>query len=730
MKMTNRMSRTRDDLVYLRQKSLRVVMLCLVGWLYVWCAVLFASYDQFGPWWWGPVILASGLVSALALWSHDLDLAAGAAIVGFGAAQIHTIWRGDLVIAPNLLAVTVSLTALFFSRRAVIAATALCIGLVTAMGGLRWDMSLFSHQMTSSILVISAVGVFSSLAVRNLYETLRWYRERTSAAQRNEREARERRGELVRTLKALDRAYERLEHVNYDLERARMAAEKARRDRQRFASNVSHELRTPLNVILAFSETMYFSPESYGGVPLPAEYRGDVRELYRSSRHLLRLTEDVLDMSQLQAGRLKLDREPVELHQIVADAANMIRPLVKEETVALRTEVSTDLPLVSIDRSRVQQVLLNLLNNARRFTERGSITVRASQEGETVRVTVSDTGIGIPPDEQQEVFKEFHQLEAASRRARNGGSGLGLAISKRFIEMHGGRIWVDSDGVSGHGTRFHFTLPVAGAERPEIRTLKREGRALKSPEGRGRTLLLLSQDESLVRMLGHGLADYRVVSVDDVGKVSHLVDELHARAVVVDAAERDLARSHVQALRQNLGDSRVPIILCPLVGERQLGRVLGVEDYLTKPVTPKAVGSLLDRVGNHFRRVLILEDDPQMARTLSRMVRAARPDSDVALTYDGQEGLREMRKRRPDLLLLDLDVPTIDGYGVLDRLREDPELRHTPVVVITGKVLTSQEERALGGEALCVSKAAGFTNDETIDYLRGVLDVAEVSSLL
>jgi len=718
---------TADDLDYLRKESLRGVLFCVIAGLYLWCMVLFTTHERFGPMWWGPVMLAGGLVVTFAVRDRNPSLAAATTVLGLAAAVLYNMWLVDVKVAPYMLAVVVSLTGLLFSLQAVVWVTILCSGLVIATGFLRWGYSLFSTELLSPVLVLSAVGILSSLAVRNLYQALYWAWDRTMAAQRNEEALRDRQGQLARTMKALDEAYQRLEHLNYDLARAREVAEEARLIKQQFVTNVSHELRTPLNVIVVFSEMMYFSPESYGGVPLPPEYRGDVREIYRSSKHLLRLIDDVLDLSQIEAGRMRLYSESVNLHDVITEALDIIRPLVRGQEIDLRAELPANLPPVLIDRARVRQVLLNLLNNARRFTERGNITVRASPEGERIRVTVADTGIGIPLSEHKKVFEEFRQLDGSTTR-RQDGSGLGLAISKRFVEMHGGRIWVESDGVSGRGARFHFTLPVAGVGLVEVSTLHGTRQPLRSPVGRGRTLLLLDRDLTIVRMLEQGLEGYQVVPVDDVSEVPRLATELHARAVVLNLAQEDQAGRQMRELRQELAESSLPIILCPLVGERQLGQAMGVMDYLVKPISRAALIALLDRLSESVHRILVVDDDPRMAHLLSRMIQATGRGYEVTRAYNGQEGLRKMRRQRPDLVLLDLVMPEMDGYAMLAQMREEPKLRHALVAVITAREHTPEEERQLGGGTLLVSSGAGFTNEEVITYLRGLLNAVGVPS--
>jgi signal transduction histidine kinase/DNA-binding response OmpR family regulator len=724
--MSRRKLVTDDDLDYLRAESLRPVLFCIGAVLYIWYLVLFQPantfpVDRVGAAIWGPIFLGIGLGMAFAFQKRSSSVAAALAITGAATAIFSTMWVTGARVAPYMLTVVVSLAGLLLGIKIVVVATVLCSAAVIAVGSLRWGSPPISSEVLSPVLAIGVVGVLSLLSVRNLYMALHWALDRTMAAQRNEEEARKHRGELARTLKALSEAYQRLEYANYDLARAREAADEARLNKQRFVASVSHEMRTPLNVLTALGEMMYFSPERYGDQPLPPDLRRDAREIYRSSKHLIRLIDDVLDMSKIEAGKMRIDFEPVSITDVVIETLDMIRPLVREKGVALRVEMPRALPMVLVDRDRVQQVLLNLLNNARRYTESGSITVRVIHDSEQIQATVADTGVGIPPGEIEDMFKEFHQVEGLVAQG-GGGHGLGLAICKRFIEMHGGRIWVESDGVPGHGSQFHFTLPVVGAERPEVSSLQETQRPLRAPTGRGRTLLLLDHDSAARKMLEQGLEEYRVVPVEEVSQVPRLIDELRAQALVVNSAHEEQVKEQLSALRQQLSLSSFPIILCPLIEKRQLGQTLGVMDYLVKPIAREALVDLLDSLGGRVHRILIVDDDPRMVHILLRMIETAGRDYEVRYAYNGREGLREILSQRPDLVLLDLVMPEMDGYEVLTQMRENAELSDLPVVVITAQAPTSEEERHMGKRPLLISTEAGFTHREILVYLRGILD--------
>ncbi len=723
---------TAEDLNYLRRDSLRMVLISMGVVLYLWCNVLLQLSNMYtgpsiGSVIWGPLFLGAGLVVAWMVWKHNLALAGAVAIAGVAAAILSSMWVSRSQVLPYMLVVVVSLAGLLYAIRIVVAVTLLCSASVVAICWLRWGCSPLSTEVLSPVFLVGVVGMLSFLMVRNLYLALHWALDRAMAAQRNEEEARAHRGELARTLKALNEAYQRLEYISYDLARAREVAEEARANKQRFVATVSHEMRTPLNVLAALSELMYFSPERYSGARLSPEFRRDAREIYRSSRHLVRLIDDVLDMTRIEAGQMRVEFQPVRLGDIVAEALDMICPLVRGRAIALEAQVPPDVPPVWIDRARVQQVLLNLLNNAQRFTERGSITVQVAQEGEHVRITVADTGIGIPPEAHEEMFKEFYQVEGFSGRGQ-GGHGLGLAVCKRFVEMHGGRIWVESDGVPGHGTRFSFTLPLAPAQTTQAAGLLESPKPKRTASGRGRVLLVLDPDPAVVRVLEQGLQEYQIVQTGTVEGIAGRVKELHAQAILINSGPGARVGPRLRELRRELGQTRVPIVLCPLVGLQQLRRMLGVADYLVKPVMPEALWALMDRLGDGVRRVLVVDDDPQMARVVSRVLEMSGRNYEVLRACDGEEALRKMRWRRPDVVLLDLVMPVRDGFSVLAEMRRDGALQGIPVAVITAQEPTPEDERRMGGRSLVVHAPGGLSNEEAVSYLRAVLSARHAAA--
>ena len=310
--------------------------------------------------------------------------------------------------------------------------------------------------------------VLARLVAHTFHEALQWAWSMQERADGLLEQTRAHRAELARALKALELAYALQTRTQQELIYARKQAEEARRTKERFAANISHELRTPLNLIMGFSELMALSPEVYGPMTWPPAMRHDVQQIYRSSSHLLAMIDDILDLSRFEIVGLSLHKEPTVLETLVRDTVDITRELFRERPVRLEVAIEPDLPALDVDRTRIRQVLLNLLNNAHRFTELGSVTISARRLGGEVIVSVKDTGPGIPAEKRDLIFDEFYQVDVSLRR-NHGGAGLGLAICKRFVEVHGGRIWVESQ--DGAGATFSLCCPSpAKARRPSIYT--------------------------------------------------------------------------------------------------------------------------------------------------------------------------------------------------------------------------------------------------------------------
>ena len=562
-------------------------------------------------------------------------------------------------------------------------------------------------DLLNPMIVISLTGLMTWLSARRLFTALAWALTMTHESQKNLREARERRAELLRVLKNLDEAYVRLEWANEALIFAREATQKAYRFKAEFVANVSHELRTPLNLIVGFGEMMATAPESYKGASLPSEYRGDVMAIYRSARHLSDLIDDVLDLSKIEAGRLPLHREPTDLEAIIREAVEMVRGLAESKALCLDVAIFAHLPILSLDRTRIRQVLLNLLTNAVRFTDRGGIRIQVDSEDAMTTVSVVDTGQGIAPERLSQAFESFSQLQDDQVRE---GNGLGLALSKKFIELHGGTMWIAS--TPGLGTTVSFTLPSNLADLG----LARLSVTTSAPEhGEVPHVVVLHDDPRILSVLQRYIEGYRFAFTASLDDAVTLVRETGPSAVIVDADWSDGPISLAE-----LG-ACVPLLTCRLPSLSRLGLLLGAADYLVKPISRDELVVVLSRLPRTPRTVLLIDDDPEFVRLLARILTASDPSLQILEASSGPEGLAIARSQRPDLVLLDLLMPGLSGREVLVELRNAEAYGQPNVIVMSACDLDEEAEPIVGEVRL--SYPAGFSLTQLSQCLQAVLSV-------
>lgn len=648
-------------------------------------------------------------------------------VVGTGAAVLAAAWALQDERVLLLLALPVGLCGLLFHPYAGVVA-----GVVA--GAALLPLGMLGVPAALAVFAMAGVVWLATVPQRML---MRWAVRSSLRAEAQTAEAREHRGELVRLVKQLNAANQQLNAMMVELERARSAANEARRLKAEFAANISHELRTPLNLIIGFSDMMVLAPESYGA-PLPEAYREDLQTIYRNAKHLSALVDDVLDLSQIEAGRMGLVKAPLHLAEVVQEAMNTVAALYANRGLTLRADLPQTLPVVEADRTRLRQVLLNLLGNAVRFTRQGGVTITASADEQMVTVCVTDTGPGIPAEKLPHLFQEFSQIDGTIHYQSS--SGLGLAISKQFIELHGGTMGAQS--VEGEGTTFSFTLP----QRTEL--------ALSSsPPGwetwvrlrnRGeRVVAVLAPNPAVVRLFARYLDAYRVIAVSNVEDAWQLATRqvIHALIAVAPAGERSWPL--LRNMRESLPN--LPVIVCTLRGgSPELNGSAALPDattYLSKPVSQedllRALAALDDApLGDRSRAapygdrgdasakrtLLIVDDEPEIVRLLTRMVEAAPDPYHVVRAANGREALALLQKVRPHALVLDLLMPEIDGYTVLEHVRADAQLCNVPVIVISAK---GRVEETVTAGLVGISRRDGLSLGETMRCLKANLDALQ-----
>lgn len=567
-----------------------------------------------------------------------------------------------------------------------------------------------------------ATAIVTWVAASPLQTVLHWAWLSYERAWKQTEALRDQRGELQRVLKDLEAAYQRLERMNVELDRARQAADEARRLKAEFAANVSHELRTPLNLIVGFSEMMLMAPDTYGGELLPPAYRGDLEAIYRNAEHLSHLIDDILDLSQIEAGRMGLVKAPLALRQVIEEAATTVEHLFTGKGLTLTIDAADDLPVVPADRTRIRQVLINLLSNAARFTHQGGVHIRARAQASEVVISVADTGVGIPPEGLARMFEEFRQIEGPLGKPEKG-SGLGLAVSRKFIELHGGRMWAESQ--VGQGTTIFFTLPVreelgASAVTPPWETRVRL-RPTLADHGR---VIVVDPDPEVVRLFQRYLDGYQVEGAANADQALRLASRPLAHALIVTASSGEEGWQRLRQAREGLPN--LPIVVCTLRSGLKSDLPRGVHAYLVKPISRARLLAVLRQLGTPVRRVLVVDDDPEVVRLLSRMLRSAHRRYTVIAAHGGAEALQALATTPPDAVILDLLMPEVDGYAVLEHMQATPALATIPVVVVTAR---GREEEVVTAGLVGITRRSGFSIGEMMRCVQSSLGSLQMPAL-
>jgi len=646
----------------------------------------------------------------------------------FSRAKFPIVSRGALLLGPWL---SLSLALIVFDRGivpffAILIVIANCavtprMGLLAAILNTISMIRLipWGPILVSSLTLLWLTVVVERISSQGLYTVMGWAWNSQRRANDLLERLRDRQGELNRTLAALTEAARRLERVGQELAIARMRADEARQLKEQFAANISHELRTPLNLIIGFSEMMYFSPEVYGDMEWPPTLRRDLRQIYQGSKQLLDLVNDVLDLSRIDAAQMPVRKEPSDLRAVILEATSTVSDLLRGKALELRACLPPTLPLLHFDRTRIRQVLLNLLSNGARFAESGTITVTAEAQEREVIVSVADTGVGIPPSELTRIFDEFHQVDMSLRR-RQEGAGLGLAISKRFVELHGGRIWAESE--LGKGSTFHFSLPLPG-EGVMVGQLQLGKTSSRPPSAYEPCVLVVDSDPAVGTVLTRYLRNVRVLQANDLEQAQPLVTEWRPQAVVLNVAPdmRPWQSKPLEGL--SLVPPQVPMLVCSLPSQAWMTSQTGARGCLTKPITRERLLQALAEIGN-VQDVLVVDDDRGFVQLMTRFLSSSSGSYTVRWAYEGKEALEKIREKRPDAILLDLILPEMDGRQVLDVLRADESLRSIPVLIVTARDY-GEELLAQSNSTLVLTRRRGLRPAEVIHYLQALLDATQ-----
>ncbi len=534
-----------------------------------------------------------------------------------------------------------------------------------------------------------------------------------ASAQRDLLQAQEETEQRNRELERRDRE---LEAINAQLEESEKVAQSANQAKSEFLANMSHELRTPLNAIIGYSEMLMEEAEDAGLNDLVP----DIKRIHGAGKHLHALINDVLDLSKIEAGKMDLFLEDFDVRIMVNEVVTTVKPLMQKNSNELEVICSPDVGTMKADLTKVRQVLFNLLSNATKFTENGKITLNVERAVATVQFRIADTGIGMSDEQLAKLFNAFSQADASTTR-KYGGTGLGLAISRKFCQLMGGDITVESE--PGKGSTFTAIIPSDASLTPET-VLVEAGTPAAGQDINRPQVLVIDDDPSSRDLISRHLtrSGFSVCCASSGEEGLKLAREIHPTAITLDVLMPTLDGWSVLSMLKADEELRdIPVVVLTMVDNREMGITLGASEFMTKPIDREKLVAALSkyRTSRTSGPVLVVEDDTDTREMIARSLEEA--GWSVMTAGNGEQALRCMSETPPGLILLDLVMPIMDGFSFVSELNSRQEWKSIPIVVTTGKAMTADERLQLSNRVQAVLTKDAFSRERLLDEVNKYL---------
>ncbi|RKZ87879.1 MAG: hypothetical protein DRR19_13140 [Candidatus Parabeggiatoa sp. nov. 1] len=511
------------------------------------------------------------------------------------------------------------------------------------------------------------------------------------------------------------------EQARIDAEQAHQEADRANQAKSQFLANMSHELRTPLNAIIGYSEMLQETAEDLNQTE---EFTPDLQKIQGAGKHLLGLINDVLDLSKIEAGKMDLFLETLVLNTLLNEVISTVQPLVEKKSNTLTVVSDNNIGDMYTDFTKLRQMLLNLMSNAAKFTQNGQIRLEVKRDGEWVTFCVIDNGIGMTIEQQKKLLEPFTQGDSSMTR-RYGGTGLGLAITQKFAQMLGGTLWVESE--FGHGSTFVLSLPITAQTTTSDTQLESETETSLKGEG----IILVIDDDVIIRELFQqnlSQLGYVVAVAVDGQQGIELAHKLQPDCILLDVNMPELEGWQVLSMLKN--DSQlapIPVIMMSMNIDKQEGYAMGATDCLDKTMLHSQLPLLLQKhhiSDNSFDLVMVVDDEEVQRHVMTLILK--KQGLQIIVAENGQVALSHLEQKKPALILLDLNMPVMDGFEFLEHLQNNEQWRSIPVVVLTSKNLSAEEQARLNPHVETIFQKADFQPEELIWHIHQLVNNAVV----